>query len=87
MFSQALLSFIRLFFAKDGKKRFLTKSLKKLEVMFFSFANRKLTFFQNEITSFRENETSERAAWERECRQRLDDEWKAKESGSAFYRF
>ena len=37
--------------------------------------------FKNEISAFRENEASERSAWERECRQRLDEDWKNKEAG------
>ena len=36
---------------------------------------------QNEIAAIRESEASERASWERDCRQRLDEEWKSKETG------
>lgn len=43
--------------------------------------NSKNFSLQNELSTFRENEASERAAWERECRQRLDEDWKSKESG------
>lgn len=36
---------------------------------------------QNEISSLKENEASERSDWERNCRQRLDEEWKQQEDG------
>ena len=37
--------------------------------------------FQNEIANMREGESEERAKWERKCRQKLDDEWRAQEDG------
>ena len=40
-----------------------------------------LTYFQNEVANIREAETEDRSKWERKCRQRLDDEWKAQEDG------
>ena len=39
-----------------------------------------MNFGQAELAILKENEASERAEWEKDCRNRLDDEWREKES-------
>ena len=36
---------------------------------------------QNELSALHESAAAEREEWERQCRQRLDEEWKMKEEG------
>ena len=41
---------------------------------------RPIGFFQNELNALREAEDEERVAYERECRVKMEEEWKAREA-------